>query len=98
MANRISSEIKERVIAKIKSAGLSVSQAAEEFGLSRNTIYGWVAPRTGSRADPGIMEMSRLKRENNELKQIIGLLTLESERGKKNRWSQKSYVGKQPVE
>jgi len=87
MPNKISDEIKERVIAKIKNDGLSVPQAAEEFGLSRNTIYGWVAPRNGSRSDPGILEMSRLRRENNELKQIIGLLTLESERGKKNRWS-----------
>lgn len=87
MPNKISAEIKERVIAKIKNEGLSVPQAAEEFGLSRNTIYGWVSPRNGSRSDPGIMEMSRLRRENNELKQIIGLLTLESERGKKNRWS-----------
>ena len=86
MANRISNEIKERVINKIKSEGLSVPQAAEEFGLSRNTIYGWVSPKSGTKSDPGIMEMSRLRRENNELKQIIGLLTLESERGKKNRW------------
>lgn len=87
MPNKISAEIKERVITKIKNEGLSVPQAAEEFGLSRNTIYGWVSPRNGARSDPGIMEMSRLRRENNELKQIIGLLTLESERGKKNRWS-----------
>ena len=87
MSNKISNEIKDRVINKIKSEGLSVPQAAEEFGLSRNTIYGWVSLKSGTKSDPGIMEISRLRRENNELKQIIGLLTLESERGKKNHRS-----------
>lgn len=60
-----------------------MAQAAEEFGLSRNTIYGWVSPGRNSKADPGIMELSRLRRENAELKQIIGGMTLSTEREKK---------------
>jgi len=31
------------------------------------------------------MEYNRLKRDNEELKRIIGIITLELERGKKNR-------------
>jgi transposase-like protein len=82
MARRIDPETKERVIKKIKSEGLSVTEAAKEFGLSTNTIYAWIGSR--GTVEPGLVEMNRLKRENNELKQIIGFLTLNMERGKKN--------------
>jgi len=85
MSRSISQEIKDKVIKKIKDDGLSVAKAAEEFGLSRNTIYGWVSPARNAKADPGIMEIGRLRRENMELKQIIGAMMLSTERGKKNR-------------
>jgi transposase-like protein len=85
MSKKISLAIKDKIISKIKDEGLSVAQAASEFGLSANTIYGWVSPARNSKADPSIMELSRLRRENAELKQIIGGLTLDTERGKKNR-------------
>lgn len=84
MSRNISQEIKDKVIKKIKDEGLTVAQASDEFGLSRNTIYGWVSPGRNIKADPGIMEISRLRRENAELKQIIGGMTLSTERGKKN--------------
>lgn len=84
MSRIISQEIKDRVIKKIKDEGLTVAQAAEEFSLSRNTIYGWVSPGRSAKADPGVMEISHLRRENAELKQIIGGMTLSTERGKKN--------------
>ena len=82
MSKRIDQGIKDRIIDKLKSEGLSVRQASTEFGISPNTIYGWL----GSRAtgDPTILEIAKLRRENNELKQIIGGLTLGMERGKKN--------------
>lgn len=84
MSKIISQEIKDRVIKKIRDEGFSVAQASAEFGLSKNTIYGWVSPARNAKADPGIMELSRLRRENNELKQIIGGIMLSAERGKKN--------------
>jgi transposase-like protein len=84
MSKKISLEIKDKVISKIKDEGLSVAQASAEFGLSPNTIYGWVSPARNSKADPAIMELSKLRRENAELKQIIGGIMLNSERGKKN--------------
>jgi transposase-like protein len=85
MSRVISPEIREKILKKIKDEGLTVAKAAEEFGLSRNTIYGWVSPARNTKADPGIMEISRLRRENMELKQIIGAMMLSTERGKKNR-------------
>jgi len=82
MAKKINDEVKARIIEKLKSEGLSVRQASSEFGLSPNTIYGWLGHRTGG--DPSTLEIAKLRRENNELKQLIGGLTLHMERGKKN--------------
>jgi len=82
MSKRIEQAIKDRVIDKLKSEGLTVKQASTEFGLSPNTIYGWLGAR--ATGDPSVMEIAKLRRENNELKQLIGGLTLNMERGKKN--------------
>lgn len=81
MSRKIDPELKERIIKKIKAEGLSVKDASKEFGLSSNTIYAWIGAK-GS-VEPGLVEMNKLKRENAELKQIIGALTLNMERGKK---------------
>ena len=82
MPRQIAPEIKEKIINKIKAEGLSVAQAAQEFGVSLKTIYQWIG--SNGTVEPGLVEMNRLKKENAELKQIIGSLTLGIERGKKN--------------
>lgn len=83
MSKRINEEIKQRIISKIKDEGLSIPQASQEFGLSRNTIYSWLGSRI--KGEPSILEIARLKKENSDLRQIIGSLTLSMERGKKNK-------------
>lgn len=82
MAKRFNEEVKGRIIEKLKNEGLTVKQASIEFGISPNTLYGWLGTR--ATGDPSILEIAKLKRENNELKQLIGGLTLNMERGKKN--------------
>jgi transposase-like protein len=83
MSKRINKEIKQKIINKIRNEGLSVPKAAEEFGISPNAIYNWIG--TKAKGEPSILEMSKLRKENAELKQIIGGLTLNMERGKKNQ-------------
>lgn len=83
MSKRINEEIRQKIINKIRDEGLSVPKAAEEFGISPNAIYNWIGAK--AKGEPSILEMSKLKKENAELKQIIGGLTLNMERGKKNQ-------------
>ncbi len=78
----ISQEIRDRIINKIKNEGYTVAQAAQEFGVGVKAIYRWIGSQ--GKVEPGALELAKLKRENNELKQIIGMLMLDSERGKKN--------------
>lgn len=83
MYKRIDPAIKDRIIDKIKNDGMSVKEASVEFGISIKAIYNWIGAK--GRVEPGALEMGKLRRENECLKQIIGQLLLDSERGKKNR-------------
>jgi len=82
MANKISLEIRDKIVEKIKNEGLSVAQAAREFGINGNTVYGWLHK---GKIGADTLELGKLKRENTQLKMIIAELMLDSGRGKKNR-------------
>lgn len=77
----VSKEVKEQIIKRIKEDGLPVSQVASEHGLKPRTIYQWIAK--GVTAPPSILEISKLKRENQALKELIGQITLEMSLNKK---------------
>lgn len=82
MFKRVPLETKNEIVGKVKS-GVSVAEAAKQYAVSTKTIYGWLSHET--RPEISIIEYNRLKKENEELKRIIGIITLELERGKKNR-------------
>ena len=72
--HRTSPEVKQQIINRIKNDGIPVAQAAKEHGLHETTIYGWL----GSNVEgiPSILEYATLKRENDELLRLVGLMTL----------------------
>jgi len=80
MFKRVPVETKNEILGKVKS-GQSVLEAAKQYAVSTKTIYSWLQNET--RPEISILEFNRLKRENEELKRIIGLITLELEREKK---------------
>ena len=78
----IASEIRNQILERIKS-GTSAATAAHEHGVSPKTVYGWLARSTASA--PGILEASRWQREKRCLLEMIGLLSFELTKIKKNR-------------
>jgi len=82
MAIRISQEIKEKIVNRIKNEGISAPAAAKEFSISVGTIYAWLGK---GKIGADTLKVGKLQRENNELKMIIAELMLESGKGKKNR-------------
>lgn len=80
----INKEIKEKILAKVKN-GEKVPELATQYGVAPNTVYGWLSDRAAS--EPGTLELSRLKRENQDLYWLLGKVTAELERSKKNRAS-----------
>lgn len=76
----IKKEIKEEILAKVKN-GEKVPALAATYGVAPNTVYGWLSDRATS--EPGTLELSRLKRENQELYALIGRTAAQLERSKK---------------
>ncbi len=79
----IAKEIKEEILAKIKSGG-KVMDLAKQYGVSDKSIYVWLRQSTGEQV-VSIVQHNRLKRENEELKKLLGEVTLKLSLGEKNR-------------
>jgi len=71
---RISKEIKDEILNKIRNEGLSVMDAATQYGVHTGTIYNWLG--TKAKGAVSVLEHNKLKKENSQLKQIIGDLTI----------------------
>lgn len=71
---KIAKEIKEQIISRIKHDGVSVAQAAADAGVSTVTIYSWLG--TKATGTVSLLEHNKLKKENQQLKEIIGELTI----------------------
>lgn len=78
----IAKEVKEEILAKVK-AGEPVSSLSKQYGVSDKAIYNWL--RGGVTHQVSWMEHIRLKKENQQLKEIIGVLTFELEKSKKRQ-------------
>ncbi len=78
----ISAEIKTEVLAKVKS-GERVMVLADQYGISDKTIYTWLRQAT---QEPvvSVVQYNKLKRENEELKKLVGEISLSLSLGKKS--------------
>ena len=72
--HRIAPEVKEQIINRIKNDGITVVEAAKEHGVAEGTIYAWIAKKT--EGNPSLSEIIKLKKENAQLFQLIGEITL----------------------
>jgi len=79
----IKKEIREEVLHKIKTTGLSVSEASKQYGVSTKAIYSWLS-KDGEQI-PSLDLIRKLRKRNQELLTMIGILTYEIEQIKKGR-------------
>jgi transposase-like protein len=82
MGKYVSLETKQAVLEDIKN-GLKVSEAVIKYGVVDKTVYRWMreqADNTGTSS----LEIARLRRENEELKEIVALFALDKRRAEKN--------------
>lgn len=77
----VPADVKRQILDRIKEGGVSISQIAEEHGISNRTIYGWLSK--GATAAPSWLELNKLKKENAALKELLGKFMLETELSKK---------------
>lgn len=77
----VTKEVKDQILKRIKEDGIPIAQLALEHGLKHHTIYQWIS--RSITAPPSILELAKLKRENQALKELIGELTMELKMSKK---------------
>ncbi len=71
----VPADVKQEILEKIKSSGLTVLKAAEDYGVSTKTIYNWLS--RSATAPPTIRELVKLKKENKALLELVGKLTVQ---------------------
>jgi transposase-like protein len=72
--HKIAPELKEQIINRIKNEGVTVIQAAKDHGISEGTIYTWLAKKVSG--SPTLAENIKLKRQVDQLFQLVGEMTL----------------------
>ncbi len=82
MFKAVPKEIKEEILTKVKN-GEKAPTLAKQYGLSAKTIYGWLSKLVAPEVN--ILEYNRLRRENDELKRIIGMIAFDLEQEKKKK-------------
>jgi transposase-like protein len=85
MGKYVSADLKEKVLLDIKN-GMKVSEVALQNGVTVKSIYRWLrgqADNTGTSS----LEIAKLRRENQELKELVGLFALQKKRAEKNTTS-----------
>jgi transposase-like protein len=71
--HKIPKDLKNQILERVKTSGKSIKEIANEHGISTNSIYTWLKDGvTGTTSK----ELIKLTKENRELKQIIGELTV----------------------
>lgn len=82
MGTNAKQQYRDAILTDIKN-GMKVIEASRKYEVSDKTIYYWLraqADNTGTSS----LELAKLRKENTELKELIGLLTLEKKRAEKN--------------
>ncbi|HUD06455.1 MAG TPA: transposase [Candidatus Saccharimonadales bacterium] len=75
-------DVKAQVLKRLKEDGVPVAKLAEEHGISTKTIYGWLSRGTVNN-QPSVLAYAKLKKENQMLKELVGLVSLELQTEKK---------------
>lgn len=78
----IATEVKAEILSKVK-AGQKVSELAKLYGVSEQTIYSWLRGQVTEQIS--YREYKRVVKENEDLKKILGFVTLELEKTKKKK-------------
>lgn len=81
--NKVSKDLRNQILERVKTSGKSISQISQEHGIGKTTIYEWLRESTG---EAPVRDIIKLTKENKELKQIIGELTVQMGRQQKRGW------------
>jgi transposase len=76
-------QLKSEIITKIRDAGMSVNEASAQYDVSSKTIYRWLKEGVDDGNANLILENNRLRKENEQLYNLLGRATAENKRSKR---------------
>ena len=74
LTHRIAPEVKADILRRVKDEGIAVAQAAKDHGIHESTIYNWLG--AGVKGAPSWSDIAKAHKQNRELMEIIGELTV----------------------
>ena len=79
---RIDPTIKEQILKSIKDEGMSATDAANKYDVSSKTIYNWLRVGVVDSDKSLVLELNRLRKENEQLYKLLSQATAELNRPK----------------
>jgi transposase-like protein len=79
----VAQELKSEIITKIRDEGISVLEASRQYNVNPKSIYVWLRDGVVNSSNSLILENNRLKKENEQLYNLLGRATVELKRPKK---------------
>ena len=82
----IRADVKAQILKRLKDEGVPVAKLADEHGIAPGTIYNWLSKGAVNK-QPSLLAYAKLKKENQQLKELVGKMTylLETEKKKTTR-------------
>jgi transposase-like protein len=75
-------KIKAEIVSKIRNDGTSVTEASNVYGVSSKNIYRWLREGVVDSDRNLVLELNRLRKENEQLYKLLGRATAEMQRSK----------------
>jgi len=84
---RYPQELIDKILEQIKTSGKTVAEICLENNLNQKTVYGWIKKHSLNSHNQNslLLENQRLKREKQELIQLIGRLSIDVDKLNKKK-------------
>jgi transposase len=76
-------QTKTTILSKIRDGGMSVTEASSTYNISSKNIYRWLREGVVDGNRNLVLELNRLRKENEQLYRLLGRATAEMQRSKK---------------
>ena len=74
--------LKASILTKIRDEGMSVTDASATYGVNAKTIYRWLQGTVVDGHRNLVLELNRLRKENEQLYKLLGRATAEMQKSK----------------